>query len=158
MLFVTQDYGASAVYNPHDVGVRYVPTSTSTGDWFIVNLDRTPTGPMPVGAGFSVYAQAASPNAFRVTKVAGVDGSNTIPLDHPLLNDVACAQPAVTRVDTGTAVTGGHFDVYYDDSSDRWKIHAYEAGGIVPGTQFNVLVDPAQVAACTDVIFADGFD
>jgi len=158
MLFVTQDYGASAVYNPHEVGVRYVPTSTSTGDWYIVNLDRTAAGPVPVGAGFSVYAQAASPNAFRVTKVAGVDGSSTIPLDHPLLDGVACAQPIVTRVDTGTAVAGGHFDVYYDDSVQRWKIKGYEAGGIAPGTQFNVLVNPAQVAACTDRIFADDFD
>jgi hypothetical protein len=93
-----------------------------------------------------------------VTKVAGVDGSNTIPLDHPLLDGVTCAQPIVTRVDTGTAVAGGHFDVYYDDSSSRWKIHGYEAAGIAPGTQFNVLVSPAQVAACTDVIFADGFN
>jgi hypothetical protein len=25
-------------------------------------------------------------------------------------------------------------------------------------TQFNVVIDPAQVYACTDVVFADGFD
>ena len=158
MLFVTQDYGSSAVYNAHEIGVGYVPSSASTGSWHIINIDRSGTSAMPIGAGFSVYAQAASPNAFRVTKVAGIGGSGDIPLSHPLLDGVACAQPIVTRVDTGVGVTDGHFDVFYDDSVDRWTLHGYEAGGIAPGTHFNVLINPAQVAACTDVIFIDGFD
>ena len=47
----------------------------------------------------------------------------------------------------------GHFDVDYHDG--RWRIFAYD--GMPAGTQFHVLVNPAQVAACDDVIFADGF-
>ena len=157
MLFVTQDFGDSgpAAYNPHDVGVRYVATSASTGYWVVANLDQSA---MPAGAGFSVYAQTPGPNAFRVTKVAGVGASNDIPIDHALLDGIACAQPIVTRVDTGSAVAGGHYDVYFNPGSHRWAIYGYEAGGIAPGTPFNVLVNPAQVAACIDRIFADGFD
>ena len=157
MLFVTQDFGDSGptAYNPHDIGVRYVATSPSSGDWVVANLDHSA---MPAGAGFSVYAQPPGPNAFRVTKAAGVGASNDIPIDHPLLDGVACAQPIVTRVDTGSAVANGHYDVYLNPGSHRWTIYGYEAGGIAPGTQFNVLVNPAQVAACVDLIFADGFD
>jgi len=36
-----------------------------------------------------------------------------------------------------------------------WRI--YGSGGMPAGTQFNVLVNPAQVFDCTDLSFADGF-
>jgi hypothetical protein len=142
-------------YNAHDVGVRYVATSASTGYWVVANLDQSV---MPAGAGFSLYAQPPGPNAFSVTKVAGVGASNDIPINHPLVDGIACAQPIVTRVDTGSAVNNGHYDVYLNPGTQRWTVYSYESGGIAPGTQFNVLVNPAQVAACTDVIFANGLD
>lgn len=156
-VFVTQDFGSSGptAYNPHDVGVRYVAISASTGYWVVANLDQSV---MPAGAGFSLYAQPPGPNAFSVTKVAGVGASNDIPINHPLLDGIACAQPIVTRVDTGSAVNNGHYDVYLNPGTQRWTVYSYESGGIAPGTQFNVLVNPAQVAACTDVIFANGLD
>jgi len=119
--------------------------------WLVANLDGAA---MPTGAGFNVYAQEASPNAFRATATAANHSSeSTLALDHPLLNGTPCAQPIVTRMYDGAVVNGG-FDVYY--FSGRWLIFAY--GGMPLGTTFNVLVNPAQVAACTDVIFANGFD
>ena len=94
------------------------------------------------------------PTGFRATATASNHPSaSTLVLDHPLLNGTPCAQPMVTRMYDGTTANSG-FDVYY--SGGRWLIFAYD--GMPLGTAFNVLVNPAQVAACTDVIFANGFD
>ena len=152
IVLVAQNYSAGPIYNPHPVGVFYFALG-GPGSWFITELDR-PTGvDMPTGAGFSVYAQEPSPNAYRVTKAAG-GSSNEIVLSHPLLNDTPCAQPMVTRL-SGSAAASGNFDVYY--SSGRWRIFSY-GSAISVGDQFNVLVSPVQVELCTDVIFADDFE
>lgn len=148
IILVTQNWNAGAnVYNAHPIGIRYVP-SGSDGRWDIVNIDLASGGEMPLNAGFNVYAQEASPNAFRYT-VASAGGF----LDHPLINDVPCAQLHVTRLYNGTAVPG-NFDVYYGNSG-RWYIFSYTTAPI--GTQYNVVVDPAQVYECTDRIFAGDF-
>ena len=76
-------------------------------------------------------------------------------MDHelfPLLDGTPCARPVATRMFDGTAVTT-HFDLDY--AGGHW--HVFGFSPIPVGTQFNVLVDPSQVAACSDVIFADGF-
>lgn len=151
IVIVTQNWSAGPVYNAHPVGVFHFAWD-GPGAWQAANLDEAP---MPVGAGFNVYAQDPSPNAFRVTATAANTDDYEMYLDHPLLDDTPCAQPIVTRLYDGTPVVG-HFDVYYSGGSRRWAIHAYD--GMPIGTQFNVLVNPAQVAACTDVIFTDGFD
>lgn len=150
IVLATQNWSAgSNVYNAHPIGLSYVPAGSS-GNWHIVNIDRAGGGAMPVNAGFNVYAQEASPNAFRVSAYAG---GSSIALDHPLLNDTACARVQATRLDTGNSVSR-NFDVYY--SSGRWRIFSYSA--LASGTQFNVLVDPAQVFECTDRIFANGYE
>ncbi|MCQ4164185.1 DUF7452 domain-containing protein [Tahibacter harae] len=149
IILVTQNWSAgSGIYNPHPIGLDYLPGSGG-GRWRIVNIDLA--GSMPLSAGFNVYAQQASPNAFRVSR--SVSG-NTIELDHPLLNDTACARPQVTRIYGGAAVPR-HFDVYYGSGNGRWRIYSYSA--LNAADAFNVLVDPAQVADCTDRIFAYGF-
>lgn len=149
IVLATQNWSAgSNVYNPHPIGVFYFAFG-GPGRWYIVNADQQSGGEMPVGAGFNVYAQEASPNAFRVTATGS---ATSILLDHSLLNGIPCAQVQATRLFGGASVTG-NFDVYY--TSGRWRI--YSSAGLPAGTQFNVLVNPAQVFDCTDVIFADGF-
>lgn len=149
IVLATQNFNAGGEYNPHPTGVFFFSFG-GPGSWLVGNIDLID---MPEGAGFSVYAQEPSPNAFRVTATAGNSSGNAIRLDHPLLDGIRCAQPVVTRMFDGTAVTGA-FDLDYEDG--HWHLFGYS--GIPLGTQFNVLVDPAQVAACNDVIFADGFD
>lgn len=152
IVLATQNYSAGPVYNPHPIGVFYFSFG-GPGAWLIANLDLDPGVDMPTGAGFSVYAQEPSPNAFRVTATAGNSNGSYLRLDHPLLDGIRCARPVATRMFDGTAVAGS-FD--FDYTADHW--HLYGHSGIPLGTQFNVVVNPAQVAACRDVIFADGFD
>jgi hypothetical protein len=147
IVLATQNWSAgSGIYNPHPIGIDY---NTASGRWRIANLDAAGTT-MPANAGFNVYAQPESPNAFRVTSSGG---SQSIVLDHPLLNGVPCAQVNTTRVWSGSAVGGNH-DVYYD-TNGRWRIFAY--GTMPTGTTFHVVIDPRQVFECTDRIFANGF-
>jgi len=150
IILATQNWSAgSGVYNAHPIGLQYVPGAS--GRWQIVNIDQAAGGNMPLDAGFNVYAQEASPNAFRVTATSG---GGSILLDHPLLNGLPCARLHVTRLHNGSSVPR-NFDVYYGSGDGRWRIFSYSELSI--GTQFNVVVDPAQVYACTDRIFANGF-
>ncbi|WP_313916753.1 choice-of-anchor Q domain-containing protein [Tahibacter sp.] len=150
IILATQNWSAgSGVYNAHPIGLQYVPGTS--GRWQIVNIDQAAGGGMPLDAGFNLYAQEASPNAFRVTATSA---SSSIELDHPLLNDVPCARLHVSRLHNGSSVPR-NFDVYYGSGNGRWRIFSYTTLSV--GTQFNVVVDPAQVFACTDRIFANGF-
>jgi hypothetical protein len=147
IVLVTQNWSAGAgVYNAHPIGLSY-----SADRWHIVNIDQASGGTMPLDAGFNVYAQEASPNAFRVT----ASGASFIELDHPLLNGIACAQVQVTRLHNGNSVAR-NFDVYYASGNARWRIFSYSP--LQLGMQFNVLVDPAQVSDCTDRIFASDME
>ena len=153
IVLATQNWSAGAsVYNPHPIGVFYFAFG-GPGSWYIMNADEQSGGEMPLNAGFNVYSQEASPNAFRVTATADDAADSSILLDHPQLNGIPCAQVQATRLLNGTPVGGGNFDVWYGTA--RWRIYGY--GGMPAGTQFNVLVNPAQVFDCTDLIFADGF-
>lgn len=147
IVLVTQNWSAgSSIYNEHPVGLDYV-AGGSGGEWRIVNLDNAA---MPVGAGFGIYAQQASPNAFRVTAPAG---GSSIQLDHPLLNDTACARPQVSRLRSAAPVPR-NFDVYYGTGNGRWRIFSYTP--LTAGAQFHVVIDPVQVFECSDRIFANG--
>ncbi|MEO7432140.1 MAG: choice-of-anchor Q domain-containing protein, partial [Dokdonella sp.] len=143
IVLATQNWtvGNHGIYNPHQVGLLYF------GKWFVANLDGAP---MPVNAGFNVYAQAASPNAFRV--VASMNGSALV-LDHSLLNGIPCARPHVSRI-LGASSTDYGFDVDY--FAGHWEIYGHAP--LAVGDSFNVVIDPAQVAACTDRIFANDFE
>ncbi|HVH34854.1 MAG TPA: choice-of-anchor Q domain-containing protein [Tahibacter sp.] len=149
IVLVTQNWSAgSSVYNAHPIGLNYVATGPSAGSWRIANLDGAA---MPANAGFDVYAQEASPNAFRVDAPAGGNG---IVLDHPLLNGNRCARAHVSRIGTGSAAPR-NFDVYYGTGNGRWQIYSYSP--LQAGMAFNVVVDPAQVFDCGDRIFANRF-
>ncbi|MEO7323470.1 MAG: hypothetical protein ABIW82_01435 [Dokdonella sp.] len=143
IVLVTQNWsaGGASVYNPHQVGLTYF------GHWFAVNLDGTD---LPLPLGFDIYAQEASPNAFRaVTPTAG----GALVLYHPLLDNKPCARPHVSRI-SGAVSTDYGFDLDY--SAGHWRIFGHAA--LAAGDAFNVVVDAAQVDACTDVIFANSFD
>lgn len=147
IVLATQNWSAgSGIYNAHPIGLVY---SGATSRWQIANLDSG-GATMPANAGFNVYAQPESPNAFRVSAAGG---SSSIVLDHPLLNGVPCAQVNTTRLWSGSTVVGNH-DVYYG-SDGTWRIFGYSA--LPAGTTFHVVIDPRQVFECTDRIFADGF-
>ena len=140
IVLVNQNYTAGPHYNAHPVGVYYFAFG-GPGAWFVANLDELASGgDIPVGAGFSIYAQQPSPNAFRVTQ--SLVGSSELILDHPLLNDTPCAQVAVTRM-LGSNPVSDNFDVYYNFGSGRWRIFSYDST-IAIGDQFNVLVNPRQ--------------
>jgi hypothetical protein len=150
IILVTQNWSEGGnVYNAHPIGLNYLTTSGG-GEWRIVNIDLATGGTMPIGAGFNVYAQQASPNAFRVR--ASTAGSS-IELDHPLINDTPCARVHVTRLIAGTPVPN-NFDVYYGAGNGRWRVFSYSPLQI--GNEFNVVIDPAQTFDCSDRIFANG--
>jgi hypothetical protein len=146
IVLVTQNWtaGGAALYNPHPIGTYYGGDSK----WHIANIDGA-TMQQPLG--FNVYAQEPSPNAFRVTATGTNLVGPSLRLDHPLLDNTACARPQVTRL-FGAGFVTGNFDVEY--GAGKWFIYGY--GGISLDDQFHVLVDPAQVFDCTDRIFADG--
>jgi hypothetical protein len=150
IVLVRHDWTRDGVYLDHPVGVFY-SGSGSGGRWNIGTLDATA---MPIGMGFDVYAQPPSPNAFRIDAPTG---SNGVQIDHPLINGVACADVHVTRVyDPAFPAQTVDFDVEYYSGSGTWNLMSAE--GFVGATAFNVVIDPAQVEACTDRIFADDFD
>ena len=155
ILLVRHDFSLDGAYHDHPVAVIWTGSGTS-GRWNIGNVDNAA---MDVGAGFNVYAQPPSPNAFRLPPA--MLGASVQVIDHPLLNGIACARPQVTMVR----------DQYEDDAIDEDFVVEYETQSSLAGywvvrsptpfrrgVSFNVLVDPAQVAECTDRLFADGFD
>jgi hypothetical protein len=110
--------------------------------------------PLPAANAFNLYAQPASPNAFRLEAVAG---TNRVVIDHPLVNGVRCAVIHATRIipSTGSGTLDG-FDIDYSSSDGIWGL--FSTSAYPAGTAFNILIDPAQVFDCTDRIFANGFD
>jgi hypothetical protein len=155
ILLVRHDYSLDGMYENHPLSVFYFPSAIGgTDHWHVANADQAT---LPIGTSFHVYSQPASPNAFRVSVMMG---AFLYVIDHPLANHVPCAELHVTRVTspTGPAASadfavdynvGGSYDGY-------WFIRSPVP--FTAQTQFNVVIDPAQVYACTDVIFADGFD
>ena len=150
IVLASHNWSATPTYNLHNIGVFY-SGSGSSGRWNIANIDQVA---LPPTSAFNVYSQPPSPNAFRI---GATTGAQIVPLDHRLLNGIACARFHVTRVVPAASSSGTDgFDLGYATSIERWQI--YSSTPFVAGTSFNVVVDPAQVFACTDRIFANGFD
>jgi hypothetical protein len=155
IVLVRHNYSLDGMYENHPVSAFYWPTATGgSNHWYLAHADQAP---LANGASFNVYSQPASPNAFRVSVMMG---AFLYVIDHPLVNQVPCAQLHVTRVTspTGSAVSTD-FAVDYNvggSYAGSWFIRSPVP--FTAGTQFDVVIDPAQVFACTDVIFANGFD
>jgi hypothetical protein len=152
---VAQNWSVASVYNAHPVALAYDAAAASgSGRWTLVNGD---SAAVPTNAGFNIYFQEPSPNAFRITAGAGNLIGGQLILAHPLLDNVACATVQVSRVITPGSSAPNVFDVFYG-SDHSWRIFSYAPGGIVAGDTYDVVVDPAQTFACSDRIFANGFD
>lgn len=153
ILLVRHDFGAAGPYDDHPVSVFYRGAGAGNR-WYVANADQQA---LADGAAFNVYAQPPSPNAFRVSAMMG---ASLVVIDHPLVNQVECAQLHVTRVtDRYGSVVSADFAVEYNRGptyDGYWFIRSPVP--FVADTQFDVVIDPAQVQACTDVLFADGFD
>ena len=150
IVFVTHNWTAQPSYIAHPIGIYY-SGSGSGGRWNVGTVDHAA---LPANNAFNLYAQPASPNAFRLDAPVG---GNRVVIDHPLVNGVRCAVIHATRIipATGSGTPDG-FDVDYDTDSERWGL--FSVSPYPAGTAFNVLIDPAQVFDCTDRIFANGFD
>jgi hypothetical protein len=153
ILLVRHNFSIDGMYDDHP-NALYYSGSGGSGRWNIANADQAT---LAIGSGFNVYSQPASPNAFRITTMMG---AFLVLIDHPLINHVPCAVVHVARViDPFAPAATADFAVEYvlgSSFADYWAVRSP-----VPfpaGTQFNVVIDPAQVFACTDVIFANGFD
>jgi hypothetical protein len=150
---VTSNWNASGsnIYNNHHIAAGSFGSGPNS--WFILNQDFAS---MPENAGFNVYAQDPSPNAY-VHTVADHNrilvALNASVLDHPLLNGVPCAQVHLTQ--KLGSVNDHPYDVYYQAGS--WTIYNQDEAELPLGSEFYVLVNPRQVFECTDVIFEDGF-
>jgi len=155
IVLVRHNYSIDGMYENHPVSAFYWPTATGgSNHWYVANADQAA---LASGTSFNVYAQAASPNAFRVQAMLG---TFIVVIDHPLVNHVACAELHVTRVTSPTgSPASADFAVDYNVGGSydgSWFIRSPVP--FTADTQFDVVIDPAQVQACTDVIFADGFD
>ena len=155
IVLVRHDYSLDGMYENHPVSAFYWPAATGgTNQWYVANADQAT---LASGTSFEVYSQPASPNAFRVSAMMG---AFIVVIDHPLVNHVACAELHVTRVTSPTgSAASADFAVDYNvggSNDGYWFIRSpvpYTAA-----TQFDIVIDPAQVFACTDVIFANGFE
>jgi len=155
ILLVTRnsvDPGGTVYDDVHPFGVFYFAFG-GPGSWFVSHLDSTVMGE---GGGYNVYWQAPSANAYRHLATAGNIAGNYTLLDHPLLNDHACARPHVTQ-SAGQGVFNGHqVGVWYTGS--RWSVFNQDGAAMPVNAEFDVIVDAQQAFECNDVIFADGFD
>jgi len=150
IVLVAHNWTAQPTYNAHLTGIYWSGSGVS-GRWNIANTDQTA---LPIPNAFNVYAQQASPNAFRLPAPVGMQRAE---IDHPLVNGVACATIHATRiVDPAASVPAGSFDLDFNFTNGRWAVYSPLAW--VAGTAFNVLIDARQVFDCQDRIFANGFD
>jgi hypothetical protein len=147
ILQVTQHW--TGVYNPHPFGVFYFGSS-----WVISNFDGAN---MPVGSTFNIHSQPASKSAFlhRVTP-ANSSGGHITYVRHPLLDNVECAEIQVTQSAEEGVFNDAPIGVWY--AGNTWTIYNQDISEMPENSAFFVSFDPAQIADCTDLIFADSYD
>jgi hypothetical protein len=136
------------IYNPHPPGIFYFETK-----WFIINLDAEV---MPTNSNFNVYYQERSKSAFIHTAKAPNTSGNVTVLDNALINGVSCAQIQVTQSSGQSIFNASPVGVFY--SAGEWAIFNQNLTTMPLNAVFHVLINPAQIAQCTDVIFKDGFE
>ncbi|WP_223786548.1 DUF7452 domain-containing protein [Marinicella meishanensis] len=146
ILQVAQNW--TGVYNPHPVGVIYF-----SGKWRIVNTDLAN---MPVGANFNVYYQPKSKSAWEHIATAGNSSGGVTELDHPLLNGVPCAQVQVTQSASQGVFNDSPIGVSF--FANRWRVFNQNGNPMPLDSAFHVMINPDQIAQCSDLIFKDGFD
>jgi hypothetical protein len=127
---------------------------------------------MPANLSFNLMlAPLLSPNALQLSP--GGQSVRELRIEHPLLDDNACAAPVVGRVDDpldGLTVNNPQrYSLEYRAASGagapgRWFIVAEGSGTPVfpPNVAFNLIVDGAQAERCRaprdERIFRNGFE
>ena len=81
---------------------------------------------------------------------------NVTTLDNPLINGVPCAEVQVTQSADGGEFNDAPIGVYYNGID--WTVYNQDSSDMVANSEFHVTVNPEQIAACSDVIFADDFE
>ncbi len=150
ILMVTQHW--IGTYNPHPIGVVY-----GFGNWNVLNLD---VADIPANSQFNVYYQDPSKSAWEhVAKAANISVDGTY-LDHPLINDVPCAFIQVTQSASQGVFNARPVAVAFDSrpAFRKWGIVNQDASPMQENAAFHVMINPAQIAACTDLIFKNGFE
>lgn len=143
---VTQHW--TGTYNPHPFGVLYFG-----GSWVIANLDLSN---IPINSNFNVYSQTPSKSAWRHIASAANTFSQITYLDNPLINDVACAELQVTQSANQGVFNDAPIGVYYE--AGRWSIYNQDLSTMPANAEFHITVNPEQIAACSDLIFENGFE
>lgn len=160
--YADQGSGQAAVYNDRPIGVWY---NEAIERWTIFNqLAGTTPAPMPVGAQFNVMVPtllSLGAHAFR-TEPLGVAVVNFF-LDHPLLNNNACAHAYVTPVfNPNDVYVPSTMVVNWNPGPQGRGVWAIERGDglqIPAGAAFHVYVDPQQSRRCVEYRdFSNGFE
>ncbi len=149
LVLVSPSRGAAGTEaaDPHPVAATY-----QFGAWYVANLDGAA---LPQGAGFNVYAQPPSRNAFLHT-VAATGASSA--LLHPELDGNLCAAPHIAAGGNG-AVNPHPLGVHYDPLSGHWLIRNEDGAALAAGTQVAVLFEPKRSESlCNDPLFGNGFE
>lgn len=153
----------------HDVPIGLAWTSAGGGRWQLRNEDGSA---MPANLSFNLMvAPLLSPNALQLSP--GGQSVRELRIEHPLLDDNACAAPVVGRVDDpldGLTVNNPQrYSLEYRAASGagapgRWFIVAEGSGTptFPPNVAFNLIVDGAQAERCRapreERIFRNGFE
>ena len=157
ILLVSQNWnpsGPSGIYNPSPIAAGYL--SGTDNHWYVVNLDGSA---VPMAASFNVYSQSPSPNAFVHVSNSTNISANVTYIDHPLLNGTPCAQVMFSpRLAPSSTLNPHVTGIFYSTSFGHWAIFNEDLAPMPQNVGFSVVVNPAQISECTDVIFANGFD
>jgi hypothetical protein len=158
------EHDGTGIYNNASIGVWYDGTVSR---WKVFN--QLPSGgsapPMPPGAAFNVLIPnalfAAGSHAYR-SDALGVPVT-ILNLDHPLLNNDACAHPYVTAsFNPNSVYVPANLVTSFNPTGDgrgNWAIERGDAAQIPAGATFHVYIDPQQSRRCAnDLIFQDGFE
>lgn len=158
------DGDGSGTYNNSSVGVWYNP---AVNRWTVFN--QQPVGGfapnIPLGASFQVMIAnplfATGSHAYR-TESLGVPVS-IFSLDHPLINNNACAMPLVSAVyNPNNIYVPANLLLSYNPSPDGRGVWAIERGDgqqIPAGAAFHVYIDPQRSRRCQDEgLQWDGFE
>jgi len=140
------------VYNISPPGLIYI-----AGHWRIVNFDLNN---IPIGSNFNVYYQDKSKSAYEhIAKSSNISDNTFTYLDNPIINGVSCAQIQVTQSASQSVFNNSPIGVVYNKVIGRWEIFNQNTSVNMPvNATFHVLINPAQIAECMDVIFKDDFE
>ncbi|VAW36811.1 hypothetical protein MNBD_GAMMA01-645 [hydrothermal vent metagenome] len=138
----------TGTYNPNPPGIFYFG-----GNWGIINMNLAV---LPTNSNFNVYYQRKSKSAYEhIARTANIISNRTI-LDNPLINGVSCAQIQVTQSASQGVFNDAPIGVYY--AWNRWRVFNQDMSAMPEDAAFHVLINPGQIADCTDIIFEDGFE